>query len=266
MEAFLEGLDRFPAIFACYLIFPLTENFGDLGHFAVHRHLEQAVGSELSNNAKVALWSHFRSACIRLGLPISPKTAGPLYIVEQFLQHAGFPHKYVPELTKRMIRLTAVAGLPDNDDPEAIALWQEDLVERLKSQFSRVAREAIERDDKGYYIRLFIKLLSHPAQESSMIEQAMKQAIESSDERRPARKLSIPQILFRDLQMGVLLPGGIQNSWEIDVDGDICRFRPQEGDRFIPFPSDLPKRVEIKGPSQNIQRTIWEDERNNPGS
>jgi hypothetical protein len=61
----------------------------------------------------------------------------------------------------------------------------------------------------------------------------------------------------------VLLPGGHENAWEVNIDGELKSFRPQEGERFVPFDSNLPRQVEIKGTGSSLKRTLWEDERNN---
>ncbi|HYA39910.1 MAG TPA: hypothetical protein VEF34_01295 [Syntrophobacteraceae bacterium] len=264
VDAFINGITQFPAIFASYLIIYVMEGFGDAGHFEVYSHIEKAIGTEIRQNQKERLWQRFRTSCHFLGLPVSPRTSGTFYMVDEYLLQAGFPLQYIPELVRRMIRLGRDVGLPDDDDPDSITLWKQSLLERLRTQFSIVGREAIERDDKGYYVRIFMRVLKDPAASSGVVEQRIREAIESAETPgTTAKRLSIPQILFKDMQIGILLPGGRENAWEIDVDGQLSSFRPQEGDRFLPLDSSLPRQVEVRGSGSTLRRTLWEDERNN---
>lgn len=247
-----------------YLIVHVMEGFGDAGHFDVYSHITRAIGNNLTQKEKEKLWHHFRLTCHFLGLSVSPRTSGPHFMVDEYLLQAGFPLQFIPELVKRMIRLGKDVGLPEDDDPESISLWREKLIDRLRSPFSIVAREAIERDDKGYYVRVFMRVLRTPDLEGGAVERKIRQALESTPESvHVAKGLSIPQILFRDLQLGVLLPGGREAAWEINVDGETTSFMPHETDRFIPLDSDLPKEVHIKGVGATWKRAIWSDESNN---
>lgn len=265
VEAFTTGTAQFPAIFSSYLVIHLMEGFGEAGHFDVYTHIERALGTpEIGNAQRESLWRHFRSACNYLGLSISPRTSGPRYMVDEYLRQAGFPLQYIPELVLKMLRLAEDVGLPDDDDPDAISLWQQSLLERLRPPFSVVAREAIARDDKGYYVRLFMRVLKNSAEVGGVVEQRIRGAIDAGPATvRTSQRLSIPQILFKDMQLGVLLPGGEGNDWEVRVDEGAARFRAHAADRFVPFDSDLPKQVEIKGARTGLKRSLWEDERDN---
>lgn len=264
VDALIKGLDQFPAVFSCYLIIHVMEGFGDAGYFEVYSHLKRALGTEMTPGQRERLWRHFRVTCHFLGLSVSPKTSGTHYMVDEYLRQAGFPLRYIQELVKRMMRLARDVGLPDDDDPDSITLWRQSLLDRLRFAFSIVAREAIERDDKGYYVRAFMKVLKNPSEDGGIVEQKIREAIDTVPEPgQPTHRLSIPQVLFKDMQLGILLPGGQENAWEINVDGVSSSFSLNEGDRFVPFDNALPKNVEIKGTGSVLKRTLWENELNN---
>jgi len=262
LDAFLIGLERFPASFTTYLVMHLMEGFGEEGYFEVYRHLEKAIGEKIPHYRRETIWGHFRKACLQMGLSVSPRIFGSHYMVEEYLRQAGFPLVFIPELTRRMVRLARNVSLPDDDEPEAIDSWRQSLMDLLRPPFTKVGREAIGRDDQGYYVRLFIKLQRQPPSDS-VVERRMQEALEQLEKLVDKGRFAVPQLLFRELQVGVLLPGGHNQTWRVQVDGATAVIRSKEHDDFFLLPSDLPKKVSIKGNGASKEFSLWEDEADN---
>jgi len=147
----IRGLVKYPALFSVYLVFHLMEGFGRNGHFEVYPLLAEAIGTSIPPNKTPNIWSAFRNACLSLGLSVSSRHSGSHFMVEEYLRQAGYPFNYIEQLTDKMIKFAADAGLPDDDDQNSIDLWRQGLLERLHPPFSVVARTAIEMDEGGFY-------------------------------------------------------------------------------------------------------------------
>lgn len=274
LSSYLAYLTNWPAVFISYLTLYVAEGFGDLDTFAVYPYIEKALSIDnLTLSQKERLWEGFRRYCIRLGLSVSPRRSGANYMVEEYLRQAGVPLKYVADLTEKMLRFANAVGLPEDDDPSAIRLWQQSLCERLAVPFPKTVRKAVEADDTGYYVRVFLKLIDAPVEDSSIedFESLMSKAIHVQENR--ARDISkkkglgvgISQVIWREQQLGVELPPGEGIAWKI-ITGDVAEdVRGMIESRFVPFNQILPANVTIEQGGGRLKReiTLWEDGRNN---
>lgn len=264
---YIESLIYFPAILSTLLVVQLLEDFGQHGYFEVYPFIEKIFGKELTQSQKQKLWGAFRRACLKLGLSISPRTWGANFMVEEYLRQAGLPLRYVDKFTEKAIRYANQAGVPDIDDPESLKLWQDGLIERLTAPIPIVVRRAIERDDGCYYIQRFIHLFSSPTENIdslTRLERLMLKTIIEGPQVRSVRRAAIPQIVFRDVEYGVLLPGDKGIDWQITIEGETKAYTSQDDERFIPFEALLPSFVLIRNEADvNWRYTLWEDERNN---
>lgn len=274
LAAYLACLAKWPAVFLSYLTIYVAEGFGEHGTFEVYPFIEKALTLHgFSLQQKDKLWKTYRNHCVNLGLSVSSRRSGANFMVDEYLRQAGVPLKYVPELTDKMLRYANGVGLPDEDDPSAIRLWQQGLCERLTMPFPRTVRKAVEADDTSYYVLLFLKLLEQPANESGAedFETLMSRAIHGQEER--ARRISqqkgqgigIPQVVWRDQQLGVELPPGESHSWRITTGNAAAEFHGTLESRFVPFDQELPAEVQIDHGHGRVSRKfpLWEDGRNN---
>ncbi len=266
IDEYIEGLQKFPALLSTYLVIHIVEGFGISGHFEVYPLISEPLGMKtISDAQKQKLWRAFRRSCVRLGLSISHRTAGVHYMVEEYLRQAGFPINFIDRLTLKMISYTDDVGIPDEDDPDSIRLWRQGLLERLNAPFPKVAKEAMERDEKGYYAQLFIQLLKGH-EPKTRIESLIQKTIKEGPQTRPIKKIAIPQIVFKDSEMGILLPGGIENKWQVDLDGDLRRYNASYvDDRFVPFESQLPLHVRVTEVQSGVEwkHPLWENDKTN---
>lgn len=274
LPAYLTCLSKWPAVFLAYLTIYVAEGFGEHGTFEVYPFLEKALGQDgFTLQQKDKLWKTYRKHCISLGLSVSSRLSGANFMVDEYLRQAGVPLKYVPELTDKMLRYANGVGLPDEDDPSAIRLWQQGLCERLTMPFPRTVRKAVEADDTSYYVMLFLKLLEKPANESGAedFETLMSRAIHGQEERarrifaQKGHGIGIPQVVWRDQQLGVELPPGESHNWRITTGDAVAEFHGTLESRFVPFDQELPAEVQIDHGNGKVSRkfSLWEDGRNN---
>jgi hypothetical protein len=269
LNTYLSFLSRWPAVFLAYLTIYVAEGFGEHGTFEVYPFVVRALADGgLTLSQKDRLWRAYRRHSISLGLSVSPRLSGANFMVEEYLRQAGVPLKYVPELAVKMKHYANAVGLPDEDDPSAIRLWQQGLCERLTTPFPRTVRKAVEADDTGYYVGQFIKLLDKPLPDSGTgdFESIMSRAIHEGPVPRPKIcGIGIPQVAWRDQRLGVELPSGESNSWKITVSSAFVEFRGMLEKRFVPFDQVLPADVQIDHGEGRVSRkfSLWEDGRNN---
>ncbi|OPX18823.1 MAG: hypothetical protein BZ151_12550 [Desulfobacca sp. 4484_104] len=272
-ENFIENLRYYPALISTLLIGALLEKFGQHGHFEVYPIFEELFGDSLqSTTTKQKLWKNFRWASLSLGLPVSHRLSGTHYMVDEYLYQAGLPLRYVENFTEVALRYSSRIGLPDEDDPEEIRLWQQGLVTRLSDPFPKTARKAVENDDGCYYTCIFTHLLTNPPADEdglSIFEKRMRKAIQSGPSTARVFRSAIPQLVIRDLEYGVLLPAVEEATWKItvsyhDSDEETKIFTSYGEERFEPFGEELPADVDIENNSGfKWQYKVWEDEKNN---
>lgn len=266
---YLDCLNRWPAVFATYLVHHVAEGYGARGNFEVYPYIEKALYAGLNNKEREALWADFRAACVRLGLSVSPRKSGNNYMIEEYLRQAGVPLNYLDELVERMIKYSESAGLPDDDDPEAIRLWSQGLHHHIR-YLSKPVQKAIEADSEGFYIRLFVKAVNGQlsrGDDVSEIERRLTHAVELVPLSGRIRKktLAIPRVVFRDSQLGVELPASEESVWKIDLADTSYEYLGSPETKFVPINSPLPPQISIsdlKG-SSHVTQPLWVDSQNN---
>jgi hypothetical protein len=269
LKSLIDNFWYFPAILSVTLIDRLLLGVGRNGYFEVYPILEDMLGVSLhSTNSRIDLWQAFRKSCIRLGLEVSARKGGTHFMVEEYLRQAGLPLTYFPKFIDRAIRYANEVGLPEEDDDESLTVWQKGLVGRLNSPFPLVAKKAIERDKNNYYSKLFTRLYQQPPQNIiglTLLERIILDSIKAGPQLKKIKRLSIPEIIIRDLEYGVLLPGGKTdgNHWILNIDGKEVQYTTYGEDRFVPFASLLWKKVVIKHADTRWEHTLWEDQKNN---
>lgn len=277
LRIYLQGLNRWPAIFAAYLTIHVVEGFGENGDAAVYPFVSKAIfGAErdLSQMERAILWQEYRRACIILGLDVVPLNSAPNYMVAEYLHQAGVPVNFLPRIAKRMLRHAAVAGVPERDDPQGIALWQTTLIDRLGPPIPVTATKAIQADRGGFYARLFLRALAgepaDPTAPDRSIYESIVEVIASKDSDRKrilTQRLTIPKVVLRDDLLGVELPAGTEVSWRIAVvDGIGCKHEGTGEPRFVPFDfPPLPGSVHIARSDGKWSKEfgLWDDGRNN---
>jgi hypothetical protein len=269
LNLFLDSLIRWPAVFSTYLDQHVAEGYGGRGNFEVYPYIKKALNADLSQRDKEKLWEGFRTACLRLGLSVSPRRSGSNYMIEEYLRQAGVPLNYLEDLVHKMSRHAEDVGLPDDDDPDAIKLWQQGLLYHIR-YLSRPVQKAIDADSDGFYIRLFIKAISGQLQiddNCSELEQRLISAVESApaQKKKQMKSLAIPKILFRDGQLGVELPPGEESLWRVETNGSHEEHLGSLEARFIPLNADLPNQIsvsDLRGTAMT-SADLWEDGRNN---
>lgn len=270
LKSFFEGLRRFPALLSTYLVAHVMEGFGETGHFSVWPYVSDALGIQIPANKKQDLWEAFRKACLSLGLSVSPRLYGPHFMVEEYLRQAGYPLNFIEQLMAKMMKYAEEVGLPDEDDPNSIEVWRIGLIERLNPPFSKVARAAIEMDQGGYYVQLFIRLLRTAdiatGYSDSAIERLMSAALKNAGSSgRIKKRIAIPQVVFRNYQVGILLPAAMDRSWFIESDEFSKPYLSLDEERFVALDDRLPFQVRISDFMSGVHwdYPIWEDDANN---
>jgi len=267
---YLDFLKEYPALFSTLLVIQLLEDFGESAYFEVYPVLEKIFGYVLTQGQRETLWRSFRSACLSdLGISISPRTSGTHFMVEEYLRQVGLPLRFVKRYAEKAVRYAEQAGIPDMNDPELLKLWQEGLVERLNPPVPKSVKRSIQRDDTCYYSQLFIRCLSdhyRPDSCSSRIESQLFESIQEGPQIRTAKRAAIPQIVFREYEYGILLPGSDDiNQWQISGENLNHTCASRTDDRFVPFETTLlPSEVSISNNSGfKWHYPLWEDEKNN---
>lgn len=263
VATFIENSYMYPALSSTLLVKLLLHNFGVTGHFAVYPIIEEVVGKNLTQTETRKVWKAFRHACLLLGLSVSSRLSGAHYMVQEYLGQTGLPLRYAGRFAEKALKFTTTVGLPEEEDVASLANWQQSLVERLRNPFSIVAREAIANDEGCYYSSLFLRLFnSQPINDYStlpLLEQEFAKVIINGPKHR--RKISIPQIKIQDLEYGLLLPAGDDNSWTIDIDQETSCYNSAIQECFIPFSNSLVQRVKAQSQTGNQwEFKVWEDQ------
>ena len=122
-----------------------------------------------------------------------------------------------------MLRTADEIGLPTDDDPFAITCWQEYLETKTR-YLPKTAKNALERDVTGFYVRTFLSAVS-----TAIVQEPNSVAAHvngnPSAELVPGwrgewrSKLSIARLMLRDDAVSIELPSGEGQEWSITVDG-----------------------------------------------
>ncbi len=273
VDAYLDGLKKWPALFASYLTIHVVEGYGQNPNGEVHPLVDAAVlgrAGALSQAQRERLWSGYRRACVALGLAVSPRQSGANYMVDEYLRQAGVPLAAAGELVQRMARYARATGIPDDDDPGAIKLWQRGLLDTLGAPFPVRVRRAVADDDTGFYTRLFSKAYREPTAADVQAYALGRAFAAGFDGRGPVpgswtRSLAIPRVLWRDGILGVELPAADGMEWSVEVGAQRHRYEGLSEPRFVPFEEDLPSAVTVmrSGGVVALKETLWEDRREN---
>lgn len=273
VNAFIEGLRKWPALYACYLTLHVAESYGNKTDRSVYPAISEAVSAgkkDLTTHDKEALWLAYRAACLKLGLAVSSRLSGSNYMINEYLQQSGVPQSYVEDLVKRMIRYAKKIGLPADDDPQAIQQWNRSFSDKLKTPVSITVRNAIENDEHGFYLRLFLKLVDNPelyAPESEL-EVAMAKTIAEfvgKGQLAASRRLSLPRLLWLDNGLAIELPAGEKSVWELRLDAEVVTQSGKYELQLILINNFLYKTITLSdGYSKNTYCfNLWPDHKDN---
>jgi hypothetical protein len=271
-QGFLNALQRWPAVFASHLTAHVVEGYGAQGNAAVYPYVAAALFGEargFTPAEREKLWQAYRRACIRLGLDVIPAHSAANFMVAEYLHQAGVPILFAPDLAKRMLKYAAAAGVPDAEDPEAVALWQDALAERLGPPVPLTVARAVRGDINGFYVQIFLRLLegadSVPSGTDSGIAAVMADALAGHGPMR-TQGLAIPKAVWRDEWLGIELPPGDGIRWAIEVDGQTHTYTGATDTRFIPFDCPpLPGNAKVSRGDGALSKafSLWDDGRNN---
>ncbi|MGM0608262.1 MAG: hypothetical protein ACQESN_08160 [Thermotogota bacterium] len=267
---FIWFLEKFPALSASLLTIELKDNYGESEHYEVYPIIEKNIfGTKIKTQTqKEKLWHHFRRACIKLGLNVSSRTSGVHYITKEFLYQVGLPDNYIKDFCNKAIEFSSKYGLPEINDTEDMKFWQKDFENTLKPPFSKIAREAIERDDNSYYLRTFFKAYNSDLNENnnlSFFGKVVLSQIKNQTVKKNLKKSKIPYIVFKDYEYGIILPAGEDEIWEINCNDYNNKFKGYAEDYFLPFePGSLNKEIIIKNKDKRQWKfSLWPEGRKN---
>lgn len=269
LQALVDNLLFFPALSSTLIVDSLLMGVGRSGHFEVYPILEDMLRSSIqTDRTRKELWQSFRKACLTLGLQVSAQTGGTHFMVKDYLRQVGLPLNYVQVFTEKSVRYANEVGLPEEGDLESLAVWQKGLLERLNTPYPKVAKKAIEYDSQNYYTGLFVTLFQNPPADKtdlSLLEQQILSSFQLNNIAKKAGKLCIPEVVIRDLQYGILLPGGIdsEEKWYIDIDGKDSHYSTHGEDLFIPLETDLAQNITIRRKGSEWMTVLWEDTKSN---
>ena len=271
VKEYIHALRKWPAIYACYLTLHVAESYGDESGRGIYPAIGFAVSGksqELTTHDREALWLAYRLACLKLGLAVSSRQSGTNYMVNEYLQQSGVPVNYVVDLVKRMIRYAKKVGLPSDDNPQAIQQWMRAFSKRLKTPVSITVRNAIENDEHGFYLRLFLKLIdtsaSSPA-ESELEAMMAKTIIDFGFEQlSDVRQLSLPRLLWLDNGFAVELPAGESSIWTVQLDDELISQVGKHELQLIPLQGTDYKTVTLSDEVKNkYSFDLWPDHKDN---
>lgn len=97
------------------------------------------------------------------------------------------------------------------------------------------------------------------------VDREMASVINTRKKPSIVKQIEIPKLVFNDLSIGALLPGGEDSHWEITVDGESNIYRSYLDERFVLLDSDFPREVKIQETRSSVlwSYRLWEDEKNN---
>lgn len=270
ISSYVTYLNKYPALFAVNLTNSLMQGMGQTGGFEIYEHLQRAIGTEnaLSNTEREKLWRAFRNAILALGFAASPRISGRHFMAEEYLRQAGVPLAFADDLAERMLSFAKRVGLPDEDDPEAIASWQIALRSRLVPPFSVTASRAVALDAQGYYTRVFLGVYATGGvvgETANALEKAMARAFASQGAVSSFKRAVLPYPMLHDGTLGIFVPAGDEREFEVLVGNSHQTLRAGAEDKFLAVNDALPKTVSIKEirSKQSSSYPLWQDERSN---
>jgi hypothetical protein len=241
---------------------------GASGRFDVYPHVQTALGQNrpLTQDGSDRLWRAFRRALLKLGIEPLARTSGVHFRVDEFVRQAGVPLAFADDLARRMLVFAKRAGVPDEDDQDAILTWQGALSSRLQLPFSVTAARAVSADRMGFYTREFLRVYRQDGvgQEDSPLRSAMAAAFQEEGARGTLQRSALPSVLLRDSVLGVFFPAGSDREYEMVCAGRSRRVRADRESRFLPLDVPLPERVVIQANGEDLVVTpLWVDGQTN---
>lgn len=271
----LNFLRQLPAISVLLFTCQVNESYNSENDYAVHRAIEELIGAStpLNGAERKRVWQEFHYACYRIGLKTTSRDSGQGYMIEEFLHQAGLPLSFVERVTEQMIRTAGEVGLPEEDDPDGLARWQERLL--WHSRFlNPTARRALEADETFYYSRTFLRasiaggsLASEKTAVGIMVRVLAETPI-AKVRSGLRRLLRIPRLLWRGDELVVEIPAGDSQEWNVAVDGREYTYRGEIAAETVPVMAGhalthLPRTVTVTSDDFQREYLLWEDEADN---
>ena len=272
LHIFLVGLERWPAVFATYLTIAVVEGYGKDSNAAVWPYIDKAIKSPLyssgikTNNNKETLWKSYRAACIKIGLPVLSRKSGSQYMVNEFLNQAGVPIEFIPNLVMRMIKYSRAYGLPEENDTHAVKQWRLGLLDNMSAMQKPVIR-ALETDDTDYFPQLFFRYSSQENQDvSNHLEKKFhNQLMEISERNDSVTKIfKVPEVVWRDENICIEIPASENDKWNISVEGITSSYIGLFDKQIITLVTEMPYHIKVSNLSNQIWNfKLWENDANN---
>lgn len=249
LRNFEKGLKIAPALFVGYISSILRLHLG-ADTSAVYGCLNIAMGkpadSYQTNEEREGLWRAFRSACQKLGLPLSSRHFGPNYMVDAYLEQAGIPEAGMPELIKRMDIYAKKYGLPELGDVAAEDAWYSSFKKTLKPPFRKRSIRVLENDITGYYLHKFMD------ERRDLISVKQYHTAQS------------PILAFVDDDLKLIIPAGASaQKWEIDMDGNIDIVEVQQTDYQYLIDDLSTQKIVLASNSLSYEFQLWNSSKDN---
>ena len=272
IQSFIGGLNKWPATFSTYLTIHVVEGYGRSGNAEVYPFITGALGIDnlsLSQPMREKLWKSYRKACSKLGLSVVP--AGSGRFVDEYLRQAGVPIKYLPQLIDKFEKQASRLGAPELDDPDALHMWQEQLLPSLGMPLSKTIRRAIENDETAFYTNVYLRVLSYAGESActSETERTIFEALATGSVRRVRAAATIPEVQWRNGEIGVLVPASPGVIWSIltytNEHDQPTALKLEAGAevQFVSLPERFPLKIGVHSPKSDFEFPIWSDLKDN---
>lgn len=167
------------------------------------------------------LYRAFRSACLRLGLPVLQERDG-CYIVNEFVLQAGVPFNQLSALAEACARTERLEGLPNVDDTAECAAWSAAVAHRLPNNGRLVLILSSEGGD--YYARAYAAIRQNMALQENRFLQRFRDALNELALDAPTQggsstaQFAKPTVILRDETLILGIPPS-QDLWTVVIDG-----------------------------------------------
>jgi hypothetical protein len=274
VNGYINLLKKHPAIFSIYLAREIARLTGQTnGTLEIYPILAQTLklsSNDISVEHRTVLWKAFRQACIALGLNVSPRTEGNLYMSDEYLLKAGIPDAFLPDLVRKVFQLARQIGLPSSDDSEEMSRWQDILIYQLVPPFPQTVTRFLKLDRNCFYLTA-IKKIFEGKEPAADWENVIHQEIENIPNNNNPKSIGVPFLNYRDGQIGIVIQPCGNTAWDIDIrsiDEDIIstNYESTHWEMFIPLDwYPLAKLVKLVKKDSDFEHSlsVWEDERNN---
>ncbi|UYM16299.1 hypothetical protein [Endozoicomonas euniceicola] len=248
------GLQKYPALFASYMIKSIQENYGK-GNQSVYECLNVALGQPKTSNSnqreRESLYRTFRRACQKLQLPVSNRLFGSNYMVDTYFDQAGVPLAQIDRIREKMSVFARRNGLPDEFDPNAQRDWYTQFCNSLHAPFPIRTKRALLNDAHCHYLTEF---LSDIAESESPVSDSFK-----------FKKMTLPSLLFDgDCLTMFFPPSPSGETWKLTQDNDQQRITVgSEPHNLLIDEFGMQHMSATSSSGSKIEFTLWKDQRNN---